>query len=56
VLITGVNWFGPETQTFAPHDPDRRRWTDLLDQIVSLGLNALRLPFSTPRLVEPAHV
>jgi endoglucanase len=47
VLITGVNWFGLETETFAPHGLHKRKWSDMLDQMVNIGFNAIRLPFST---------
>jgi len=47
VLLTGVNWFGLETQSFAPHGLDRRKWSDMLDQMVNVGFNTVRLPFST---------
>ena len=46
VTLTGVNWFGMETGTFAPHGLWARSWQDLLDQVVALGFNALRLPYS----------
>lgn len=52
VLITGVNWFGLETQAFAPGGLHTRKWTDLLDQVVDLGFNALRLPYSS-QLLHP---
>jgi endoglucanase len=46
VHITGVNWFGMETSTFAPHGLWARSLDDMLDQIVQSGFNTLRLPFS----------
>jgi endoglucanase len=46
VHITGVNWFGLETGTFAPHGLWARRLDDMLDQIVQAGFNTIRLPFS----------
>ncbi|MCL5962539.1 MAG: glycoside hydrolase family 5 protein, partial [Chloroflexi bacterium] len=46
VRLTGVNWFGMETGTFAPHGLWERNWEDMLDQIASLGYNTIRLPFS----------
>ncbi|MBI2942116.1 MAG: cellulase family glycosylhydrolase [Chloroflexi bacterium] len=46
VRITGVNWFGMETGTYAPHGLWARRWTDMLDQIAALGYNTIRLPYS----------
>lgn len=46
VRIAGVNWFGMETSTFAPHGLWARNYKDMLDQIKSLGFNTVRLPFS----------
>lgn len=46
VRLTGVNWFGMETGTFAPHGLWARNWEDMLDQIASLGYNTIRLPYS----------
>lgn len=45
VRITGVNWFGMETDTFVPHGLWARNWRDMLDQMKSLGYNAVRLPY-----------
>ena len=53
VRITGVNWFGMETGTFAPHGLWARNWEDMLDQIASLGFNTIRLPYSN-QLFEPS--
>jgi endoglucanase len=51
VQITGVSWFGMETGTFAPHGLWTRSWKAMLDQIVALGFNTIRLPFSDDALV-----
>jgi endoglucanase len=53
VRITGVNWFGMETSNFAPHGLWARSLTDMLDQVVALGFNTLRLPY-TNQLFDPA--
>jgi endoglucanase len=53
VRITGVNWFGLETGTFAPHGLWARALGDMLDQVVALGFNTIRLPFSN-QLLDPA--
>ena len=53
VVLTGVNWFGFETSTFAPHGLDVRNWQSMLKQMVQLGFNTIRLPF-TDQLFEPA--
>ncbi len=47
VTLTGLNWFGMETETLAPHGLWVRSYGDMLDQIVQLGYNCLRLPFSS---------
>ncbi len=44
VRITGINWAGFETGTFAPHGLDARSMGSLLDQVRSLGYNTLRVP------------
>ena len=54
VLLTGLNWFGMETDTLAPHGLWARSYGDLLDQIVELGYNCLRLPFSSA-LFDPGR-
>ncbi|MEU7868536.1 glycoside hydrolase family 5 protein [Dactylosporangium sp. NPDC049140] len=46
VTFTGVNWFGLETNTFAPHGLWSRNLDDMLDQMVGQGFNSMRLPFS----------
>jgi endoglucanase len=46
VAFSGLNWFGFETSTYAPHGLWARRWQDMLDQVSSLGYNSLRIPFS----------
>ncbi len=50
VHIAGINWFGMETHTFAPHGLWARGYRDLLNQIKSLGFNTIRLPFSNKSL------
>jgi endoglucanase len=46
VTITGVNWFGFETGTFAPDGLWSRNYKSMLHQIVASGFNAIRLPYS----------
>lgn len=53
--LTGVNWFGLETSVFAPHGLWTRNLDDMLDQIVTTGFNAIRLPFSN-ELLQPSSV
>ena len=50
VRITGINWFGMDTNTFCPHGLWIRNWVDMLNQIRGLGYNALRLPFCSQML------
>jgi chitinase len=52
VRITGVNWFGMETETFAPHGMAFRSYTDHMDAMKAAGFNAIRLPFSLASLEE----
>jgi len=46
VHLTGVNWFGLETSTFAPQGLWTRSLNDMLDQMVQAGFNTIRLPYS----------
>jgi endoglucanase len=46
VVMTGVNWFGEETSTFAPHGLWTRSLDSMTDQMVHTGFNTLRLPYS----------
>jgi endoglucanase len=52
VVLTGVNWFGFERGTFAPHGLWARNWQSMLKQMVQLGFNTIRLPY-TDQLFEP---
>ena len=52
VRLTGVNWFGLETCAFTPHGLWARNWVDMMRQIVDLGFNTIRLPFSS-QLLDP---
>ncbi|MGE5618990.1 MAG: glycoside hydrolase family 5 protein [Sphingomonadaceae bacterium] len=56
VKITGVNWFGLETGTFAPHGLWSRNWEEMLDQIAELGFNTIRLPYSNQALDPSSKV
>lgn len=46
VVLQGVNWFGFETSTHAPHGLWSRDYRSMLAQIRGQGFNAIRLPFS----------
>jgi endoglucanase len=52
VRLTGVNWFGLETNSFAPHGLWARNYGDMLNQMAAAGFNTLRLPFSN-QLLQP---
>ena len=45
ITIQGVNWFGAETSNRVVHGLWIRSMTDMLDQMKSLGFNAVRVPF-----------
>src|SRR5688500_15980915 len=45
ITIEGVNWFGAETSNRVVHGLWIRSMTDMLDQMKSLGFNAVRVPF-----------
>jgi aryl-phospho-beta-D-glucosidase BglC (GH1 family) len=45
VRISGINWFGLETPSFAPHGLDVRSCEDMMHQMRQLGFNTIRLPF-----------
>jgi endoglucanase len=53
VVLSGVNWFGLETQTFAPHGLWTRNWGQMLNQIRGSGFNTIRVPYSN-QLFDPA--
>jgi endoglucanase len=53
VSLTGINWFGFETGTFAPHGLWARNWQSMLKQIAQTGFNTIRLPY-TNQLFDPA--
>jgi endoglucanase len=50
VGLSGLNWFGFETDTNLPHGLWARNWQELLDQVQQLGYNTLRIPFSNAML------
>ena len=45
--IRAVNWFGMETASCAPHGLWQISLDQAMDQIVSFGFNAIRLPYSS---------
>lgn len=52
VKIAGVNWFGFESSNYAPHGLWTRGYKEMMDQMVQLGFNTIRLPFSD-QLFDP---
>ncbi|MCA0302386.1 MAG: cellulase family glycosylhydrolase [Proteobacteria bacterium] len=46
VQLAGVNWFGFESSTLAPHGLWTRGYKEMMDQMKDLGFNTIRLPFS----------
>lgn len=53
VILTGINWFGMETESYAPHGLWSRSLESILDQVVELGFNTIRLPYSN-QLFDPS--
>ena len=50
VQIAGVNWFGLESSTGAPHGLWTRGYKDMIDQMAAEGFNTIRLPFASETL------
>lgn len=46
VKIAGVNWFGFESNTYAPHGLWARSYKSMMDQMKQLGYNTIRMPYS----------
>jgi len=46
VRLTGVNWFGLETNNQEPHGVWVRDYRSMVKQIADLGFNAIRLPWA----------
>jgi endoglucanase len=55
VKIAAVNWFGLETSSFAPQGLWAQSYQTMMKQMVSLGFNTIRLPFSL-QLLNSASV
>ncbi|WP_268995482.1 cellulase family glycosylhydrolase [Microvirga roseola] len=53
VKISGVNWFGLESDRYAPDGLHARNYKAMIDQMAELGFNTIRLPFSN-QLFDPA--
>ena len=51
-ILTGVNWFGFETDASAPHGLWARNWGEMLDLVARLGYNVIRLPYAN-QVLDP---
>lgn len=52
VKIAAINWYGLETNSYAPQGLWARNYQAMMSQMKSLGFNAIRLPFSL-QLFDP---
>jgi aryl-phospho-beta-D-glucosidase BglC (GH1 family) len=50
VQIAGVNWFGMESTTGAPHGLWSRSYKEMINEMAGLGFNTIRLPYSSELL------
>jgi len=55
VRIAGVSWFGFETTTYVADGLWARSYKDMMNQMVQLGFNTIRLPYSED-IFNPANV
>lgn len=59
IRLSGLNWFGFETPSNAPHGLEVRNWRSILTQIKDQGYGVIRLPFSNAMLeadVKPSNI
>lgn len=56
VRLKSINWFGAESEVYAPHGLWARNYRDIIDQIAAMGFNAVRLPFSGDLCDESRNV
>ncbi|GII21427.1 cellulase family glycosylhydrolase [Planosporangium mesophilum] len=54
VRLTGLNWFGMETDNKTFHGLWSRGYKDMLDQMASLGYNTIRVPYTNDALKSGA--
>ena len=54
VRIAGVNWFGFETTTYVADGLGVRGYKDMMNQMVQLGFNTIRIPYSED-IFNPGH-
>ncbi|MFC7732546.1 cellulase family glycosylhydrolase [Actinomadura keratinilytica] len=55
VRLTGINWFGMETDNKTFHGLWSRGYRSMLDQMAELGYNTLRVPYSNDALKPDAQ-
>ncbi|AFY56617.1 endoglucanase [Rivularia sp. PCC 7116] len=55
VVLRGINWFGMEVDTHAPHGLWVRDYKQMLAHIKSLGYNIIRLPYSVEAM-KSSHI
>jgi len=55
VQINATSWFGGESSTYVPHGLWTRDYHSMMDQMVELGFNAIRLPYSDEAF-EPGKI
>lgn len=46
VRLRSINWFGAESDIFVPHGLWQRSYKSIIDQIIAMGFNCIRLPLS----------
>lgn len=44
--LKSVNWFGAESEVYAPHGLWSRNYKEVINQIAAMGFNCVRMPFS----------
>ena len=44
--LKSINWFGAESDVYTPHGLWTRNYKEIIDQIVAMGFNSVRIPFS----------
>ena len=54
VQINAVNWYGMETGGFAPQGLDVLNYKATMQEMVSLGFNTIRIPFSLQAMITDA--
>ncbi len=52
VRLTGINWFGLETKTKMFHGLWSRDYKSMLQQVMDLGFNCVRIPWSNETLTQ----